>query len=179
MYLFEYRYPFPQQPAKAKSSGCRKDRNSHLLSIITPDPPVKQRLRMSLARNSKIFAEKRLWHSPDSTDKFILCRVQGIDQKDEEVLVSKTVCLPMRSFDLGWYADFWEQPWLHPGGMVNRLSEQDWRYHPITGFRGGVSDLMDAFNPAPVESEIGFEALHPASRTILSANGKLCSGTGK
>jgi hypothetical protein len=55
----------------------------------------------------------------------------------------------------------WECRWPHPGGMLERLPEEQWRYFVISfeGWNDTISSLQGAMDVAPLELDIAFTIL--------------------
>jgi hypothetical protein len=60
------------------------------------------------------------------------------------------------------YIHLWECQWPHPGGKIEFLPQEEWRYFVIA-FRGSnsmLAGLESAFDLAPLELEVGFTVLY-------------------
>lgn len=60
------------------------------------------------------------------------------------------------------YMHLWECQWPHPGGSIDLLPSEEWRYF-VVAYRGSNSTAMElerTFDLAPLELEVGFTVSH-------------------
>lgn len=80
----------------------------------------------------------------------------------EEISVIKNLIEKRSPTSQMSYMHLWECQWPLPGGKIELLPQEEWRYFVIA-FRGSnhtLAELESAFDLAPLELEVGFRYLH-------------------